>query len=134
MSQPPTLPDPTLPDPDPPKPPEGARLVFNHWLEVMGKGPRHKLTSDRRRKIDARLKEGYTVDEIKRAVTGCTYSAWHMGDNPAKKEHNGIGVICRNGEKLEEFRDLEPTVSKPRDIKRDGPPVPKLGIHRNALP
>ena len=23
---------------------------------------------------------------------------------------------------------------RPRDIKRDGPPVPKLGIHRNALP
>lgn len=85
-----------------------ARQVFDHWQRVMEK-PRAKFTADRKSKIEARLKEGYTVEDLCRAIDGCAASDWHMGRDPENdvtaggKRYDTIGLILRNGEKVEGF-------------------------------
>jgi hypothetical protein len=65
--------------------------------------PRAKLDSTRRSKIAARLKDGYTVAELKAAVDGCAQSVWHMGENPSNKKFDDISLICRDASKVESF-------------------------------
>jgi hypothetical protein len=76
--------------------------IFTYWQTVMGK-PKAILTADRRAKIQARLRDGYTEEQIKQGIDGCRASAWHMGENPNGKQYNDFDLICRNGSKLEQF-------------------------------
>lgn len=80
----------------------GVREVFDYWRDKMIH-PRAKLDSTRRSKIAARLRDGFTVDELKQAVDGCAESAWHMGDNPSSKKFDDIALICRDASKVESF-------------------------------
>jgi len=84
--------------------PNDVRLVFDYWAATLNKGERYKLTSGRRAKIRARLKDS-TVEEIQQAIRGCACSAFHMGDNDGHKRHDDITLICRSREKLDEFID-----------------------------
>lgn len=87
--------------------------IFDYWQEVMGKS-KAKLTAKRAKAIQARLNEGYTLDEIKRAVQGCKLSAFHMGDNDQRRKFNDIELVCRSGDKLEQFAELtEPSPKVP---------------------
>lgn len=103
---------------NPPNPPSGGevdgdpksdpvREVFDHWVATMGKKTGAKLSADRRRKIQARLREGYTVDQLKQAVDGCAASAYHMARDPTKNPdgtvYNDLELICRSGSKVENF-------------------------------
>ena len=90
--------------------PDPVALVFEHWRKALH--PKSKLTTDRRRKIKARLKEGYTVDQLKRAVDGCAKSEWHR-----ERGHTAIGLIFRNAEKTDAFIQVEHT-GAPRDGKK----------------
>jgi uncharacterized phage protein (TIGR02220 family) len=84
--------------------------VFTYWQDVMGHSD-SRLGKDRVRVIEARLKEGYTVDQIKAAVDGCKASAWHMGENERRKRYDGLELICRSAEKLDAFRAAVPVKS-----------------------
>ena len=80
--------------------------VFNFWIATMDKNHNStKLTSKRLKAIKARFREGYTLEDIKTAIVNCSKSQWHMGQNPNNTMYNDIELICRNGEKLEQFRD-----------------------------
>lgn len=72
--------------------------VFEFWKETMGKNARTTLSKDRASKIKARLKEGYSVDEIKLAITNCSTDPWHI-----EKKVNDIEYICRNQQHLDRF-------------------------------
>jgi len=76
--------------------------VFEHWQRVCDK-PRAKFTSDRRAKVRARLRDGYTVEDIKRAIDGITTSSFHRGENESGREFMGLELICQTGGKLEGF-------------------------------
>lgn len=78
------------------------REVFNHWRETMGR-PTAKLTPDRRVKIRARAREGYTLAQMKMAIDGCASSTYHMGSNDQGTTYNDISLIFRTGSKLEDF-------------------------------
>lgn len=86
-----------------PSAPDSVRAIFDYWQSVMGKANGTRLTSGRRDKIKARLKEGYTEDQIKQAITGCSKSEFHMGKNDQGIRYNDIDLICRNGQKVEQF-------------------------------
>lgn len=87
--------------------PDGMGMVnevFGYWLTVMGKNAKTtKKTPERVNKIKGRLKQGYSVEDIKGAIDGCARSPFHMGENPDGKKYNDIELICRNGKHLEEF-------------------------------
>lgn len=84
---------------------ENVNAVFDHWKTVMEK-PTAKLTQGRYQKVACRLKEGYTVDQLKLAIDGCRASKFHMGENDTNMLHNDLELICRSGEKVEKFSDI----------------------------
>jgi uncharacterized protein YdaU (DUF1376 family) len=86
----PAAPDPTYP-------------LFEYWRDVMGKGAGTKPTRGRIDKIKARLKDGYTPEQIKLAIDGCRKSDYHMGKNDSGKRYDCLTLICRSAEKLEQF-------------------------------
>lgn len=84
--------------------PDAATQVFEHWRDVMPGRSKAKLTPGRRQKILARLREGYTAYQLLEAIDGCRASAFHMGDNDRHTVYDDITLICRSGEKVEQFR------------------------------
>lgn len=107
-------PDPTGVDPDPPAAEHGettavapripapVQEVFGYWQAVMDH-PQARLDTKRRRAIAARLKEGYTVEQLKAAITGCKASAWHQGQNDRHQVFDDIELICRDAQRVEAF-------------------------------
>lgn len=85
-----------------PKAITSTQEVFLYWQERMGK-PRAKLDEKRAAKIRARLRDGYSVQDLKDAVDGCRQSAWHQGRNDRNKVYNDIELICRDAKHVDEF-------------------------------
>ena len=79
--------------------------IFDYWVETMGKTAATKLTKNRIACVSARLKDGYTVDQIKLAITGCARSPHHMGQNNEGTIYDDLTLICRNGENIERFSE-----------------------------
>lgn len=77
---------------------EAVRRLFAYWQTQCDHG-RSKPTQDRMRKIGARLREGYTEADIRRAIDGAASAAY---ENDGRR-FDDISLICRNGEKLESF-------------------------------
>lgn len=76
--------------------------VFNFWRERVGYA-QAKPTDTRRRKVFARLRNGYTVGDIKDAIVGCAQSEFHSGANGSGRRYDDLELICRNDTKLEQF-------------------------------
>lgn len=100
---------------------EGMRRVFAHWQRRMSK-PRAKLTEGRKRAIRARMKDGYTIKQMKQAIDACCASEWHMGDNDRTTAYNDLTIILRSGEKLEQFMAMGeqqgPTTTESPQVRR----------------
>lgn len=77
-----------------------AEEVFDYWRAKLH--PRAKLTVKRRKYICARLRDGYTVEQLKRAVDGCAASSFHQGDNEEGRLYDDITTIFRAGHKVEQ--------------------------------
>ena len=77
-------------------------LVFEFWKTTM-KSPRSQLDAKRAKLIKAALKTGYTVEQLCDAITGCAKSPFHMGDNDRRAKFNGLDLILRNAEKIDQF-------------------------------
>jgi hypothetical protein len=87
--------------------PDGAakspeRQVFDYWRSVMGHATA-KFTDDRRLKVAARLREGYSVADLHRAIDGCKACPHNQGENDRGTVFDGLDLICRNGAKVEHF-------------------------------
>ncbi len=90
--------------------------VFDHWKEVMNKRADCRLIKgdDYWKVIEARLKEGFTVRDLKQAINGCARSAFHMGLEEGKpKKFNCLTLICRNKAKVEQFIETDLRASQP---------------------
>lgn len=88
--------------------PDNVTAIFNYWLNVMNKpSALTKLTPKRVTAIKNRLKDGYTPEQIKAAIVGCSKDGFSMGQNDRNKAFNDIELICRTGEKLEGFIETE---------------------------
>ena len=87
-----------------PKANDDVQRIFDYWCHIMKKGKGAKLTPKRKKNIEARLKQGYSVDYIAKAIEGCAASEYHMGNNDTGTIYNDIELICRYGEKLESFQ------------------------------
>ena len=82
--------------------------VFEHWKFVFKKNSATKLDDKRKTKIVARLKDGYTVDQIKQAIDGCAASEYHV-----QNHHTDIELICRDVVKIDKFIELSSVAKKP---------------------
>ena len=93
--------------------------IFNHWKSVMKKSNNSLLNTKRTKAITARLKEGYTVEQIKLAITGCSMTPHNMGQNDNGKKFDDLELICRNGSNVERFAGNTGSVQK-KDINSIG--------------
>lgn len=73
-------------------------IVFLFWKETFNKSSRTILKGVRETKIKARLKEGYTVDEIKQAILNVSSSQHHIDGG-----HTDIELICRDQSHLDKY-------------------------------
>jgi hypothetical protein len=104
-----------------PKHDESVKEVFQHWQTVMS-SPRSKLGDDRKKQIAKALKT-YSVEELKKAITGCSMTPFNMGDNDQKTKYNGLDLILRNSEKIDKFishADNPPATMKKQAIRQTG--------------
>lgn len=95
--------------------------IFAYWQKVMDH-PSAKLLPVRSRKIAARLREGYTVEQIMSAIDGCKASPFHQGRNEYSAVYDDLTLICRDGSKLEYFINLN--TRPPRNLDRIAPNTP----------
>lgn len=79
-----------------------VREVFVYWQQARNH-PQAKLDAKREKAIKARLKDGYTVGDLCRAVDGCSASAYHMGQNQNRAVYDDIELICRDASKVDGF-------------------------------
>lgn len=75
--------------------------IFTYWKEKLVK-PRSELNASRIGKISARLKQGYSVDELKLAIDGVFKSDWHMGRN-GTPQYNDFRTIFRDDGQVDKF-------------------------------
>lgn len=81
--------------------------VLRAWAEAVRKDPSGvRLNGERKRKVEARMSEGYTEEDMIEAVRGVALSPWHMGENPEGRLYNDMELVLRNGKNLEKFREL----------------------------
>ena len=84
-----------------------AENVLDAWVVATERNPkRTRLNQKRTAAVRARLREGYTEDDLIAAVRGIGLSAFHRGDNPEGKRYDDMLVAIRDGERVETFRDL----------------------------
>ena len=79
------------------------RGVFEHWKTTNNKPPNAKLTRKRKGKISARLAEGYSAEDLKRAIDGNKASDWHQGKNPNGTVYDDLELILRDSGKVDMF-------------------------------
>lgn len=77
--------------------------LFNYWKETH-QSPRSKL-DDKRKKLIKSALGLYSVEDLKLAILGCSYSGFHMGKDPKTngKQHNGIDLILRDADHIDSF-------------------------------
>lgn len=71
------------------------------WKSKVGKGSEPRFTKTRRGQITARLRDGYDVDYLKRAIAGVFSSDFHLGKNDSGKLYVNPDVIFRSAEQVE---------------------------------
>lgn len=88
--------------------------VFEHWRELeestVGELPdgtrvdgirKPKLTDGRRKHINARLEDGYTVADLCNAISAFLADPWHLGDNDRATRYTDITTILKNAPKVD---------------------------------
>ncbi|RSN88684.1 hypothetical protein [Acinetobacter nosocomialis] len=81
--------------------------IFEFWKTTFGKNEKTLLSDKRAKKIQVRLGEGYSVEDIKLAITNCSKSDYHLQNG-----YTDIELICREPEKLDRFINMFPKAEK----------------------
>jgi DNA-binding transcriptional ArsR family regulator len=104
------------PTEEPPLQPPGSdgdpiAAVHAHYVRVME--PRSDVLGEDDRRIIRDALKVATVEECKRAISGCRSSSFHMGDNQKRKKYNTLSQILRGKrgrqttrERIDFFLDL----------------------------
>lgn len=83
------------------------REVYEHWVDGWKRIVRGvrvpKLDTKRRGKVRARLREGYTVAELKLAVDGVWASTWHV-----ENRRYDLELVCRDAPHVDGFIERAP--------------------------
>lgn len=85
-----------------PATPKPCDVVFNHWRSVTGHN-KAILDPKRTKLINAALKLGYTVEQLKQAIDGNKASPFHQGNNDRKMVYDGLDLILRDAAQIDKF-------------------------------
>lgn len=79
------------------------REVFEHWRKVMAKSDRTAFDDKRRRAVKGRLGDGYSAEDLKRAVDGCAKTPHNIGQNDRGERFDDLELICRDAAHVDRF-------------------------------
>ena len=79
------------------------RLVSEHYISLH---PRAKVGEKEQRLIKARLADGFSAVDLKRAIDGCHASPWHCGENPDRRKYQSLQLILRDASKVSDFIEI----------------------------
>jgi hypothetical protein len=57
-------------------------------------------------KIKLRFEEGYTVEQLCRAIDGIHKSPWHLGENPGGTRYVSLELCLRDAKHVEQFLEI----------------------------
>ena len=89
---------------------DDARALFDYWRERCNH-PSAKFTAERRQKVEARRREGYSVDDVRKGIDGAALNP--PTDRESGFKHDDLVSVCRNGAQLERYMaraDARPNV------------------------
>lgn len=77
-------------------------VVFDYWRSTM-RSKRAMLDEKRKRLIGSMLDNGYSPEDLCKAIEGCSKSSFHMGMNDKGMKYNGLDLIMRSAEHVDKF-------------------------------
>jgi uncharacterized phage protein (TIGR02220 family) len=84
-----------------------TRAQIDRVVEAYRRHHPQARPGDRERKlIRARLAEGYTVEQLARAIDGNTASPWHAGENDKGRPYQALELVMRTSDKVTQFLRL----------------------------
>lgn len=91
--------------------------LIDHWRRVTGH-PKAKQSKDRIDVIRARLKDGYTIDQLRLAIDGlAAFPYVRQGQRSrtgaAAERHDRLGIALGGGEAVEKFANLGAIARRP---------------------
>jgi hypothetical protein len=100
-------------------PADRAVVVFEHWRKVMGKNARTAFDARRRKAVEARLADGYTVEDLCRAIEGCARTPHNAGQNDRGERFDDLELICRDASHVDRFRANAEAAGPPAQRRPD---------------
>jgi hypothetical protein len=86
---------------------DAVHPIFDFWRVATGRNASTKFSPKRQRAIRARLKEGWTPEQLRRAIAGCAGSDWHMKRGRWANREGGpktdLTLILADAEHVEDF-------------------------------
>lgn len=83
---------------------ESVKLVAEHYLRLYPKRYRQAADPATRKKIRARLKDGYTAEQLIAAINGNAASAFHVEGG-----HTSLELIVRDVKHVDQFLEARPS-------------------------
>ena len=81
--------------------------IINHYQKYHPKAMRSvKKNSGIFKKLEGRLIEGYSVQELCNAIDGQHQSPFHLGDNKNQTQYLQLELVVRSGEKVDMFLEI----------------------------
>jgi len=88
-----------------PAPEDPVVPVFDHWRSEHGH-EKAKLTKERRTRIQARLREGYSADDLCAAISAAKLDPFLMGQNDRSTVYDDLVSLLKDGSKVERLLAL----------------------------
>lgn len=104
---------------------DDAEKVFSFWKKTFKKTELTAFGSQRRKVVQARLDEGYTVESLCNAILGCSVTPHNMGQNDRGEKYIDLELICRTASQVDRF--IQNHFEPPRP-SRNGRPGPETGL------
>lgn len=82
--------------------PDPVMSVFEHWRRIMDH-PKAVLDKQRRRFIRLALDDGYSVEDLCLAITGCSLTPHNYGQNDRGERYDGLHLILRSADQIDRF-------------------------------
>jgi len=97
-------------DSDAPSTSASTQELFKYWQETMNH-PKAKLDKKRKGVIQKALKLGFSIDELKQAISGCLRTPYNMGQNDSGQVYDDISLILRDAEHIERFMNNDSSMA-----------------------
>jgi len=87
-----------------------VEAVLDHWAATLYPNAAPKRTLERRKRVRARLREGFTREDLFKAILGARRDDWLMGRDPKARAggYRDVDTVLRDAAQVERLMALAP--------------------------